>query len=142
MPQSASTAFDLGSGGGFPGLVLAIATDTVFSLVEADARKAAFLREAARLTHTKLSVLHSRIENVSAPQADLLTARALAPLPKLLEFGHKLLKPDGTMLLLKGRMVEAEIAEAQRAWTLRVERHISKTSEGGVILRISEVQRA
>lgn len=142
IPHTATTAFDLGSGGGFPGLVLAIATEVKFTLVEADSRKATFLREAARLTGTQVEILNSRIETVRAEPAPLITARALAPLAQLLKLATPLLSPGGTLLLLKGAQADAEIAEARRAWTLTIEQHISQTGGGGVILRISEVQRA
>ncbi len=142
VPQTAQTAFDLGSGAGFPGLILAMVLQTRFTLVEADTRKAAFLQEAARITATKVTILNCRIEDVQAPKADLITARALAPVSRLLELAQPLLRPGGIMLFLKGSGVEAEIAEAERTWTLHTERHISATSEGGVILRISEVERA
>ncbi len=142
MPASAASACDLGSGAGFPGLVLAIATSLRFTLIEADTRKAAFLREAARITGATVAIVNARIEDARLSPTDLVTARALAPLTKLLEFGSPLLHPGGTMLFLKGASAETEIAEAQRRWTMRVERHISRTSRDGVILRISEVERA
>ena len=142
FPNEAQSAVDLGSGAGFPGLVLAIAGGVRFTLIEADARKAAFLREAGRLTTTDVTVLNARIERIRLPKTDLITARALAPLDKLLRFGVPLLKAEGTMLFLKGAQAEKEIADAERRWTMRLERHISLTSEGGVILRISEVERA
>ena len=142
IPEVTQTACDLGSGGGFPGLVLAIATGLTFTLIEADARKATFLREAARLTTAPITVVNRRIEATRLPPVDLITARALAPLTKLLELGFPLLRPGGTMLFLKGASAESEVADAQRGWIMHVERHISRTSESGVILRISEVQRA
>ena len=142
IPEITQTACDLGSGGGFPGLVLAIATGLTFTLIEADARKAAFLCEAARLTTAPITVMNRRIQATHVPQVDLITARALAPLTKLLELGFPLLRPGGTMLFLKGASSESEVADAQRGWMMNVERHISRTSESGVILRISEVQRA
>ena len=142
LPDHARAAADLGSGGGFPGMVLAIATGLTFRLVEADARKAAFLREVARMTHTTVDVMNQRIEHVRVPPLDVITARALAPLPKLLDLAYPLLRPNGTLLLLKGATAEREIAEACRQWTMRIEQHISQTGAGGVILRISEVERA
>ncbi len=140
--STARSAIDLGSGGGFPGLVLAIATGLPFTLIEADSRKATFLREAARVTGTTVTVLTQRIEDANPPAAELITARALAPLAKLLAYSQPLLTPGGTMLFLKGKRAEAEIAEARLDWTMRIERHESQTGGGGVILRISEVQRA
>ena len=136
------SAIDLGAGAGFPGLVLAIATNIPFTLIEADTRKSAFLREAARLTHAPVTVLAARIETLQLPQADLITARALAPLPRLLDLATPHLAPGGTMLFLKGASAETEVAGANSLWTMTVERHISRTSQDGVVLRITGVQRA
>ena len=142
MEKQPSAATDIGSGGGFPALVLAIATDIPFTLIEADARKAAFLREAARVTVAPATVIHGRAENLALTPADLVTARALAPLPSLIEICLPFLKPGGHMLFPKGENVEREVSDAERRWTMQVERHISQTGGGGVILRISGVERA
>ena len=142
IPGGVLNAIDLGSGAGFPGLILAIATGLPFTLIEADARKAAFLREAIRLTDASATVINQRIEAAKLGKAPLLTARALAPLDTLIGLAEPFLAAGGTLLFPKGANVEAEIAMAERRWTMRVERHISQTGGGGVILRISEVQRA
>ena len=139
VPEGIDRAIDLGSGAGFPGLVLAIATGISFELIESDARKAAFLREAARLTEAPATVHVTRIEAASVAPAKLITARALAPLPDLLRLAVPLLAESGVCLFPKGESVEQEIADASIAWTMRIERHISRTDRSGVILRISEV---
>ena len=112
-------AIDLGSGAGFPGLILALETGIAFDLAEADQRKAAFLREAVRsLGLANAKAVESRIEAVDAPGAfDAITARALATLPLILELGGHLLKPEGALLAMKG-VVPADddvMAQAQ-AW--------------------------
>ena len=142
IPPGTKSAIDLGAGAGFPGLVLAIATNTPFTLVEADARKAAFLREAARITSASATILATRIEKAPLPPADLITARALAPLPRLLDLAAPHLAPGGTLLFLKGAAADTEIETAKSMWTMTVERHISQTSQHGVVLRITGVQRA
>jgi 16S rRNA (guanine527-N7)-methyltransferase len=139
VPEGIDRAIDLGSGAGFPGLVLAIATGISFELIESDARKAAFLREAARLTEAPATVHVTGIEAASVAPAKLITARALAPLPDLLRLAVPLLAESGVCLFPKGESVEQEIADASIAWTMRIERHISRTDRSGVILRISEV---
>jgi 16S rRNA (guanine527-N7)-methyltransferase len=141
IPPGTASAIDLGSGAGFPGLILAIATDIPFTLIEADQRKAAFLREAARLTQAPATVLARRIEGLSAAAAPLVTARALAPLTNLLGLAAPLLAEGGVCLFPKGETAEIEIEAAAAAWTMRIERHISRTDRNGVILRISEVAR-
>lgn len=134
-------AIDLGSGAGFPGLVLAIAYGVPFDLVEQDQGKAAFLREAARVTNAPVTVLAAKIEDVVLPPAPLVTARALAPLSRLLGYAERLLLPDGACLFLKGRGVAAEIAEARRDWRMEIEQMPSGAGADGVVLRISQLSR-
>lgn len=134
-------AIDLGSGAGFPGLVLAIAYGIHVDLIEQDQRKAAFLREAARVTGAPVTVHAMDIARAILPPAPLVTARALAPVAKLLEYAQPLLSPDGACLFLKGRDADAELAEAETVWRMRVEKFASETDANGVILRISEVAR-
>ena len=132
---------DLGSGGGFPGLVLAIATGHPVTLIESDRRKASFLREAARATATDAIVLAQRIDDVDLPPSPIVTARALAPLPQLLEWTSRLLAPDGACLFLKGRRAASELTAAQTKWHMTVSRRQSRTDPDGVILRLSEIRR-
>ena len=134
-------AIDLGSGAGFPGLVLSLATGVSFDLVEADQRKAAFLREAIRLTGAPANVHAARIEGLDIPPARLITARALAPLPKLLEFASPLLKPAGICLFLKGASVQAELTDSASEWHMQIEEIPSQTSSNARILRISNLRR-
>ncbi len=139
VPKEVRRAIDLGSGAGFPGLVLAIATGVTFDLVEADHRKAAFLREAIRVTGASAQVYAQRIEACALTPCAMVTARALAPLPALLALAAPMLSPGGICLFPKGENADREISDAASAWTMRVERHISRTDRSGVILRISEV---
>ncbi len=139
VPRDMERAVDLGSGGGFPGLVLAIVSGVRFDLVESDHRKAAFLREAIRATGANAQVHAERIEDVKVVPAALVTARALAPLASLLGLAAPLLANGGICLFPKGENAEREIIEAETAWTMRIERHISRTDRSGVILRLSEV---
>ncbi len=132
---------DLGSGGGFPGLVLAIATGQPVILIESDRRKASFLREAARATATDAIVLAQRIDDVDLPPSQIVTARALAPLPQLLEWASRLLAPDGICLFLKGRRAASELTAAQTEWHMTVSKRQSRTDPDGVILRLSELRR-
>jgi 16S rRNA (guanine527-N7)-methyltransferase len=135
-------AIDIGSGGGFPGLVLAIASGIPFDLIEADQRKAAFLREAARETGAAVRVHAVRIEAAAVPPAAVVTARALAPLPRLLGWAAPLLAPGGALLALKGAQADTELTEAAREWHMRVDKRPSRTHPDGCILRISEIARA
>ena len=142
IPPNAERAVDLGSGAGFPGLILAALTNIPFDLIEADQRKAAFLSEAGRLLNAPIRVHCTRIEAVRLPPAGLITARALAPLPHLLTLAAPLLAPGGICLFPKGGGVESELTLAAAQWHMRVDRIPSRTGPGSIILRITELQRA
>jgi 16S rRNA (guanine(527)-N(7))-methyltransferase RsmG len=134
---------DLGSGGGLPGIVLAIGRAEETHLVEADRRKAAFLIEASRalgLAHVR--VHPARIEALTLPPLAALTARALAPLGELLPHAARLLAPGGVAVFPKGRTAEAELTAAAPDWFMRVERFASRTDPDATILRLSEVRPA
>ena len=137
LPESTQTLVDLGSGAGFPGLVLAILGVPDVHLIESDQRKIAFLREVAAATGTKITVHPSRIEAVPPFPADAVTARALAPLAPLIGYALPFLSPKGACLFLKGEQVEREILETQRVMT--VERFESRSDPSGVVLRLSAI---
>jgi len=137
LPESTQTVVDLGSGAGFPGLVLAILGVPDVHLIESDQRKIAFLREVAAATGTKITVHPTRIEAVPPFFADAVTARALAPLAPLIEYALPFLGPKGVCLFLKGGQVEREILESQRVMT--VERFESRSDPSGVVLRLSAI---
>ena len=141
LPPGDGPIVDLGSGAGFPGLILALASNRPTHLVESDRRKAAFLIEAARTLGLPLVKIHpTRIEAVTLPPAAVVSARALAPLPDLLRHAHKLLAPGGIALFPKGRTAEQELTAAARGWNMRVERFPSRTDSASTILRISEIR--
>lgn len=143
FPPGTEAFIDIGSGAGFPGVVLAAATGCRVDLVEADKRKAAFLTEAvARLGLIEVKVHAQRIEGLALPKATLLTARALAPLPTLLRYAHALLSPGGTALFPKGRTAEEELTAASRDWMMRAERFPSRTDPASTVLRLSEIRPA
>jgi 16S rRNA (guanine527-N7)-methyltransferase len=121
--------------------VLAIATGRHFDLVEADQRKAAFLREAARITEAPATVHAVRIEAVRLAPAPLVTARALAPLPVLLGWAVPLLAPGGVCVFPKGRTAEEELTQARRQWHMRVEQWSNPLAPDARILRLSEIAR-
>jgi 16S rRNA (guanine527-N7)-methyltransferase len=141
MQPLPARAIDLGSGAGFPGLILALATGTPFDLIEADQRKAAFLREAARATGANVRIHAARIETAGLVPAPLVTARALAPLSKLLALAAPLLAPGGQCLFLKGAGVQSELTHAATQWHMHVERIPSRTAPDACILRISNPNR-
>ena len=132
---------DLGSGAGFPGLVLAILGAGEVHLIEADRRKCAFLREVARATETPLTVHCERIERAAPLAADIVTARAVAPLPGLLSYAEPFLGPGAICLFLKGARWQEELTEAAKDWKMRVERVASVSEPSGMILRLGGVSR-
>ncbi|MQR98715.1 16S rRNA (guanine(527)-N(7))-methyltransferase RsmG [Gluconobacter aidae] len=140
IPKGA-TITDLGSGGGFPGIILAIATDSPVTLIESDQRKCAFLREAGRICCAKVTVIAKRIEAASPPPADIITARALAPLNKLLDWARPLLKEDGFCLFLKGQKAQAELTEASADWHMNHSMFPSRTDPDGAIIKVSDFKR-
>lgn len=142
LPHEFSHGIDLGSGAGFPGLVLAIATSLPFHLVESDRRKAAFLREAIRAVGVPAKVHATRVEQVALSPAPVITARAVAPLALLLRWSERMLAPGGVLIFPKGRDVEDELTAASAQWHMRVERFRSPTDSAATILRITKSSHA
>ncbi|MBE0453435.1 16S rRNA (guanine(527)-N(7))-methyltransferase RsmG [Roseovarius autotrophicus] len=137
---------DLGSGGGFPGLVIAIlaldaGSPARVTLVESDVRKSAFLNTVIRETGVKATVVTGRIEAIPPLKADVLSARALADLTVLLGFADRHLKPGGTALFPKGVTWQDELRDAQSAWQFTSHVVKSKTEAGPVILRVRGISR-
>lgn len=141
LPDTTRTLVDFGSGAGFPAMVLAAMGIPDVHLIESDQRKGAFLREVARVAGIPATVHTSRIESLSPFAADVVTARALAPLGQLLEFATPFLTPQTLCLFPKGQNVEAELTEAHKIWNMNVTRHPSLTDAGATILAIHEVRR-
>jgi 16S rRNA (guanine527-N7)-methyltransferase len=129
---------DLGSGAGFPAVVLCMALNHPVTCVESTAKKAAFLNYVSRETNCPLTVIHKRIEQLKPLAADIITARALAPLPLLLEYAYPHLKPTGHCLFLKGERAPQEMETAKKIWTFALEND-SSTSSG--IIHIGAIKR-
>lgn len=143
LPQSEAPLADLGSGGGFPGLVLAMATTRPVHLVESDRRKAAFLTEAvAQLGLRHVQVHPQRIEAAQLPPIGVLTARALAPLTTLLPHAARLLAPGGVAIFPKGRTADSELRDVGGTWRFAVECYASRTEADATILRLRDIAPA
>jgi 16S rRNA (guanine527-N7)-methyltransferase len=141
VPDSARDLIDLGSGAGFPGLVLAILGVPGVELVEADSRRSAFLREAARITETDVVIRTCRIQAVPPHPVDVVTARACAPLDRLLDLARPFLAADTLCLFPKGERFEQELTTARKRWTMAVSVEQSLSDRRGVILRLQQVAR-
>lgn len=146
LAPGARTWLDLGSGAGFPGLVLAIAgadRGLRVHLVESNSRKCAFLRHIVRLTGSAATVHEARLETVIpgfVGKADVVSARALAALAQLLDWTAPLLKAGTIGLFPKGRDAEAELTEARKQWTFEAETLPSSTDSSARILRITSIE--
>jgi 16S rRNA (guanine527-N7)-methyltransferase len=134
---------DLGSGAGFPGLVLAIMTNWRIHLIDSDQRKCAFLRQVALDcgVFDRITIHAKRIEQVAGMAAEVVTARACAPLDELLKLAAPIVGEAGKCLLLKGAQVEEELTQAQQHWTMRLERWGSITDPAGSILVITHLRQ-
>jgi len=134
---------DLGSGGGIPGIAVSIMKpDRTVVLIEADQRKAAFLRTVIRETGVSAVVHAKRIEDVPTLSTDIVSARALAPLPQLLDFVHRHMGPNAIAILPKGKTVETELSEARKLWQFSVEKVYNNQNPDSVILKIGDLSRA
>ncbi len=145
LPPGTKMVFDIGSGAGFPGLVLALMADATMSpyvkLIESDARKCSFLRQVISATGARASVINVRAENMTRQPAEVVTARAVAPLPKLLEFATPLLGDRTVCLFLKGAKVEDELTQATRTWHMHVTRVASLSEPTGSVLKLQGIAR-
>ena len=141
IPSKTRQLVDLGSGAGFPGLVLAILGVPGVELIESDARKCVFLREAARIANALVTIVDSRIETVKPHTADIVTGRACAPLDKLLPLAERFIGPNTLCLFLKGEHVEEELTAARRGWRMSAARHPSRADPRGVILKLEQITR-
>ncbi|WP_372397883.1 16S rRNA (guanine(527)-N(7))-methyltransferase RsmG [Azospirillum sp. HJ39] len=141
LPEGTRVLADLGSGAGFPGLVLAILGVPQVHLIESDVRKCAFLREVARICDAPVTVHTKRIETVTGIEADVVTARALAPLTDLLGWAHPFIGSRGSCLFLKGAALDDELTATTRYWTMRTERTDSRTDPTGTVLRVTDLER-
>ena len=141
VPGSAGNLIDLGSGAGLPGLVLAILGVPGVELIEADSRKAAFLREAARIADADVTIRACRVEAVPPHPADVVTARACARLDRLLGLAERFLTLDTLCLFPKGERFADELTAARKAWTMNVSVEPSLSDRRGVILRLQQVAR-
>jgi 16S rRNA (guanine527-N7)-methyltransferase len=137
---------DLGSGGGLPGLVVAIIAAEVapalrVALVESDERKTVFLAEAARSCDVEVRLIRERIEQAAPIGSDVISARALAPLTDLLAYAETHRAPDGICLFPKGEAVHTEIDKARTEWRFEPRLHASRTNPGSFIVEVGDFER-
>lgn len=124
---------DIGSGAGFPGMVLAITGMFDVACVDSDRRKTLFLSEVARETNTAVTIVNTRVEEITDKKFDIITARGLAPLSKLLSFSSSLTK-HGDGIFLKGKSFQSEIEEAERLFNFTYKTYPSVTDPQSVVI--------
>ncbi len=140
IPDTAKTLADLGSGAGFPGLVLAaMRPELAVTLHEATTKKCAFLQAAADRMVLRVSIANARMEDLPPRPFDVVTARACAPLPQLLEYAHRFMSPNSVCLFLKGQNVGSELTEAAKYWNIKVSQVPSQTDPSGAIVTVREL---
>jgi 16S rRNA (guanine527-N7)-methyltransferase len=138
--ETARTLADLGSGAGFPGLVLAaLRPELKVTLHEATTRKCAFLQAAAECMGLKVEIRNARLEDLPPQAFDMVTARALAPLPLLLEYAHRFTGPNSVCLFLKGQNVGSELTEASKYWNMKTSQVPSQTEPSAAIVMVREL---
>jgi 16S rRNA (guanine527-N7)-methyltransferase len=143
IPPNARTLVDLGSGAGFPGLVLAAMLGGRLSvhLFEATTKKCDFLNAAASHMGVAVQVQNLRIEDAPVHPFDVVTARACAPLPRLLEYAQNFVGPNSVCLFLKGQNVGSELTEAHKSWKMKLRQIPSLTDPSGTIVELGELSR-
>ena len=140
VKEREGTWVDLGSGAGFPALVLAIASDFNIHVVESDQRKCLFMREVSRETSAPITVHNGRIEEIEPVKADIISARALASLEKLFEYCAPFSTAETLFLYLKGQDVDVELTNASKYWNIDSIKHPSLSSDEGCILECRNVR--
>ncbi len=142
VPETTEKWVDFGSGGGFPGLVVSLLRPNLrMTLIESDQRKSVFLRTAVRETGAHAEVKSARIEDLESENADVVSARALADLPTLLEFALHHVKSSGIALFPRGAQFAKDIESALETHNFRCETHPSVCSRDSRILKITEIER-
>jgi len=138
--------YDFGSGAGFPAIILAIVSEECFpelkiNLIESIGKKTMFLNAVKEELGLKINIIHDRIENLELKKVDVITSRALASLPKLLEYAYPFTKRKTNLIFPKGANWEKEVDEAKKKWTFNCKVIQSQTDESGKILYINNVRR-
>ena len=132
---------DIGSGAGFPGLILAIITGRNIILIESDTGKCAFLAEAARVTGAPVTIINRRMESVTDSKFSVVMARAVAPLVDLIGLAKPIMEPDGVCFFFKGQKVSDELTKALKRWKMIVTRIPSVTDKDATVLKLENIER-
>ncbi|MBS0185676.1 MAG: 16S rRNA (guanine(527)-N(7))-methyltransferase RsmG [Proteobacteria bacterium] len=141
VSRETKLGIDFGSGGGFPGIILSILNPKIkFTLIESRGKKAEFLKEVIQEMSLNAQVINDRIEKLTPWHTELITARALAPLSKLIPLLFPFIGKKTYLILPKGKNAREEILSLEKEWKVEVEFHKSMTSEEGMILLLKHLQ--
>ena len=142
LPKGATRVIDIGCGAGLPGIIVAILSNLSVDLIESNGRKGMFLQEViSRLgLADRVHLFSQRVEELTPWKSDVVMARAVAPMPRLLKFSHHFIGQATFSLFLKGQNVVEEIKEATKCWEIEYERLPSATSQTGCIIKISRLE--
>ncbi len=141
IPPNFRNIIDIGSGAGFPGMALAIYGIRNIHLIESDGKKTSFLKEAARITKTEITVYNDRAENAVIDNCDIILSRATSNLNQLLNLAYKNVSRETICLFHKGKNYSNELEEAKKYWSFDQEIFPSISDSGGVILKLSHIKR-
>lgn len=134
IPKNSEGLADMGSGAGFPGIVLSIMGVKKVNLIESTGKKANFLRAVIENLRLDAIVHQERVENLKTLKVDVITARALSPLPELLKLAHRLAKAESLCLFLKGQNADSELTESAKNWSFECEKLTSISDDSGSVL--------
>jgi len=140
IPKDVRVLVDLGSGAGFPGLVLSLLGTPEVHLIESTGKKVGFLRSVSEELKLNVIIHQMRVESVINLKADVVTARALKPLPELLNLVMPFMKRHTLGLFLKGQQVEDELTEATQYWRFACEKIASLSDPYGIVLKITDLK--
>ncbi len=139
-PNTDLTLLDIGSGAGYPGLVLSVMGLGHATMVEANGRKCSFMSHVARETSAPSTIVNQRIESVAPQHFDIVTSRACAKIEQILNWSTPFVGPTTEIWLLKGATAEEELTQASALWKMAIERFDSRTSQDGVIIKLSDIK--
>lgn len=140
MPPDSKSYGDIGTGAGFPGLVLAILGLQNMHLIESNGKKISFLREVVSKLELPVTIHHKRVEDCGDLKCDVVTARAVTVMKDLLPLSQRILRPGGACIFMKGRMADAELTESRKAWTFDLVKMPSLSDESGSILILQNIR--
>lgn len=141
VENKTTSIIDMGTGAGFPGLVLSIIGYSNVTLVDSSSKKIKFLTEVKKKLNLNTKIILGRVEKQSNRKFDIVTCRALASLEKLISYSQKFIKKNTVLIFLKGKTVNEEIEQAQQKWSFQFEKHQSISDSRGSIITIKDSKK-